>query len=628
MLRNKLESSGLDPADGRRLGLTTVNATAVVELGLWKNFPKSPALKIPYIDPWGNVIDFARYRAFREPVPKPKRWPKYVQPFGSSVNAYFPALRSDWKKILQDPTHRLIITEGELKAAKACKEGFATLGLGGVWNFRQQKVFLDSLARIKWEGRSVYLAYDSDLATNENVERARQELANTLISHGAEVFRVDLPSLTGKKTGLDDFLIARGAPAFAALIEAAPPMTVDWKLFYQWGETGPLLTASNVLVALRNAPELQQSVAFDEMQAGAVMARTTPGDNANCFPHPASDIDVARIQVWLQRDGGLTKIGLEAVRTAVDIYAHENSFHPVRDWLAELRWDGAKRLDAWLTTVFGVEATSYSARIGRMFLIAMVARVMEPGCKMDYMLVIDSAQGIKKSSVFEILAGEWFSDAIPKLGSDEIRASMHIRGKWLIEDAELASRGRSSIEEVKQFISRRVERYTPKHGRKEVHEPRQCVFAGTTNELTYLKDETGNRRFWPVSANIDEARDTWLVANRDQLFAEALVAYRAKEPWWPDRKFEEKYIVPEQDARFSGDEWDSTIAKFLDLALKHPHHKITTVDALEGGLGIAVKDIRPGQTVKVGNVIRRLGWISKCSHGKRWYEPGPKVRKK
>jgi predicted P-loop ATPase len=358
------------------------------------------------------------------------------------------------------------------------------------------------------------------------------------------------------------------------------------------------------------------------------MTRTTPGDNANYFPHPTSDIDVTRIQVWLQRDGGLTRIGLEAVRTAVDIYAHENSFHPVRDWLAELRWDGTKRLDAWLTTVFGVEATSYSTRIGRMFLIAMVARVMEPGCKMDYMLVIDSAQGIKKSSVFEILAGEWFSDAIPKLGSDEIRASMHIRGKWLIEDAELASRGRSSIEEVKQFISRRVERYTPKHGRKEVYEPRQCVFAGTTNELTYLKDETGNRRFWPVSANIDEARDTWLVANRNQLFAEALVAYRAKEPWWPDRKFEEKYIVPEQDARFSGDEWDSTIATFLDLAMKHPQPKITTIQALEGGLGIAVKDIRPGQTVKVGNVIRRLGWVGKCSNGKRWYEPGPKVRKK
>ena len=278
-----------------------------------------------------------------------------------------------------------------------------------------------------------------------------------------------------------------------------------------------------------------------------------------------TDEHVIEIQMYLQRQG-LLRVGKEAVHDAIAAEARRHSFHPIREYLNGLAWDDVERLPTWLSTYLGAPQNDYTAAIGMMFPISAVARIMRPGCQADYTLVLEGGQGELKSSACRVLAGDaHFLDHLPPLKNKD--SSQILRGRWLVECAEMVAFSEAKIRDTKEFITRRTEIYFARYGRVESKEPRQCVIIISTNESIYLYDPTGNRRYWPVLiGTIDLAA---LKRDRDQLWAEAKARYDKGEHWWPSREFERKHIQPEQEAREAPpDPWEEPIATFIHAGIR------------------------------------------------------------
>ena len=331
------------------------------------------------------------------------------------------------------------------------------------------------------------------------------------------------------------------------------------------------------------------------------------------------DADVVTIQKGLQRIdfADMERIGKDVVFDAMMDVARQNSFHPIHDYLNGLQWDGIPRVGNWLTTYLGVEQTPYTQGIGEMFLISMPARVFNPGCKADYCLVLEGPQGIRKSTACRALGDPWFSDDLPDVTTKD--ASQHLRGKWLIEVSEMSAMSKADSEDLKKFLTRAVEQYRPPFGRLEVREPRQCIFVGTTNKAQYLRDETGARRFWPVRCGvIDIPR---LQADRDQLFAEAVVLLKAGRSHFPTPEFEREHIETEQAARYETDAWQDVIATWL------LHKPDAAVGEIAGGaLDIEKGKLSRAEQNRIMAVLERLGWQrGKVTNTRRPWVRGPEA---
>ena len=386
------------------------------------------------------------------------------------------------------------------------------------------------------------------------------------------------------------------------------------------GDGPPIANSFNVMVALKQAPEFTDAFGFNAFTLREMLRRelpevvpgTTPG-----VPRPWRDQDTALLQIWLQGQG-LRTVTSAMVDAAVNTLMHEHAYHPVRDWLQGLTWDGTSRLDTWLSRYLGTAQDPYHANIGRWFLMTMCRRIHEPGCRADYMLVLEGPQGQEKSSLLARLAGpkDWFSDNLPDIGTKE--ASEHLVGRWLVEIAEMDRFDRAESAAMKAFVSRTTEQYRRAYARRTGSEPRQCVFAGTVNHRSYLKDETGNRRYWPVAVGrIDLAG---LTKARDQLFAEAWHrAVMMGEQYWPDPTFEELFIQPEQDERLEPDPWDHLVMGFLQHRKQVLVHEV--IAACTGGGSAQLSTFNRNRVMRIMETLR---WKRgrRGPNGERfWYAP-------
>jgi predicted P-loop ATPase len=388
----------------------------------------------------------------------------------------------------------------------------------------------------------------------------------------------------------------------------------DWLSDCIMGAAGrPLSVLANALTGIR--AEVPEAFAYDEMLRTTLLMQPLTTEADPFETRPVTDVDVGVLQERLQQLG-LDKLGPETTHQAVDVFAYERRFHPIRDYLNSLTWDRVPRLTTLFSSYFGAEATAYVAEIGTMFLIAMVARVFEPGCKADHMVVLEGAQGTLKSTACRVLGDRYFSDNLPELSAGK-EVSQHLRGKWLIEVGEMHAMSKVATSQLKAFLSRQVEQYRPSYGRREVVEPRQCVFIGTTNKHVYLRDETGGRRFWPIKT--DKIDIDGLVRDRDQLFAEAVEQYRAMVPWWPDKDFERQFIAPEQSARYEADVWEERISFYLATQSR------VTVGQVAVFLGFETVRIGRADQNRISAAMEILGWRRELTdgktdwQGKRWW---------
>jgi predicted P-loop ATPase len=296
---------------------------------------------------------------------------------------------------------------------------------------------------------------------------------------------------------------------------------------------------------------------------------------------------------------GVVGRGIQAV-------ARANPIHPVREYLHSLTWDGTPRLDTWLTTYFGVEDTQYVRAVGSRFLISAVARVFKPGCQVDHMLILEGPQGARKSSALWVLAQPWFTDRISKLGGKD--SSMEVAGVWLIEMSELDALTRATTSATKSFVTRRYDRFRPPYGKHVTDQPRQCVFAGSINPTGgYLKDPTGARRFWPVGCGVIDLEG--LERDRDQLWAEALVRFKAGAPWWLETPELEALAAAEQVARFEVDAWTEKVGEWLV-----GRNDVSVGEVLVGALGISQESWSQTAQNRVAGIL--------VANGFRRYRPG------
>jgi predicted P-loop ATPase len=373
----------------------------------------------------------------------------------------------------------------------------------------------------------------------------------------------------------------------------------------------PKSTLRNALAAVR---ALDLEPAYNELEERVVLlAKRLPWDHA-CAGRTWDDhvLRVVRELLILQFRLELSRENLDE---AVETVALERRYNPVVDYLDGLKWDGEPRIDRWLEHYAGAPDSPFARAAGRLFLVGAVARAHVPGIKFDTALVLEGPQGTGKSSLVRVLGGEWTLEGLPpsEIRGKDVLATL--LGAWIVELDELEAVRRSDIASLKAFLSALVARARMPYDRKARDYPRRCAFLGTTNQAAYLRDGTGNRRFWPVRTGRIDLNG--LRRDRDQLWAEAVAAWKANPT-------PEALVLPPglhvaaaaaQEERREEDPWEGPIRDYLDACAEREPRRIVTISEL---LGRALRKSDDSQTkydaARVREIVERLGG---------WQHPGP-----
>jgi putative DNA primase/helicase len=323
-------------------------------------------------------------------------------------------------------------------------------------------------------------------------------------------------------------------------------------------------TLHNLTLILENDENLK-GIVFNQQLDGMEIKSEVP------WKHPTKywrDVDDAHLVSYVDEHYG--NFSQRNYQIAVAKVVDDRSYHPIREYLSELpAWDGVKRVDTLLIDYLGAEDNAYVRAVTRKTLCAAVCRVMHPGCKFDSMLVLNGPQGIGKSTLIAKLAGEWFSDSLNLSDTKDKTAAEKLQGYWILEIGELAGLRKAEVETLRSFLTRQNDIYRAAFGRRTTPHPRQCVFFGTTNaETGYLRDTTGNRRFWPVKTPGSKNKHPWDLTEEDikQIWAEALEYAEAGEKLYLEPELQD-VAKTEQLKAMESDEREGIVVSYLQTKL-------------------------------------------------------------
>jgi putative DNA primase/helicase len=354
----------------------------------------------------------------------------------------------------------------------------------------------------------------------------------------------------------------------------------------------PIKCLENIEVALGTDPVFAKKIDFDAF-AGRLTYDGTE----------VTDAVVTEITIGIGRTFDLRVPSAQVAEVMAYLAERKWARHPLREYLAALTWDGVERLDTLLHRSLGVPDSPHGRKVSRAWAISAAARGMQPGCKVDTVLILAGKQGAGKSTWCRTLFGApFFCDTRFKLGDKD--ALQGLRGVWCYELAELASTRAKDAEEVKAFLSAQEDRYRPPYGKVMVTYKRSTIFVGTTNQPTFLADPTGARRFWPVTVGAVDL--DWTAAHRDQVWAEAVAAFKAGEPWWLDRATESA-VEDERAAYQHDDPWEAAVESWCYDLSRHKNG-VTVRDVLTDCLGKDVGDLSRGDEMRVAGILGSLGW--------------------
>lgn len=364
--------------------------------------------------------------------------------------------------------------------------------------------------------------------------------------------------------------------------EDKEPYNEDWILLMDTEKkSGAYLpTIHNIYTILKNDEKMRDRWAYNDFEKREVFRKNLPWRDISESGAEINDADLSRVRAYIERT---YKFSARAnLGDAIANVCRDHSFHPVRKYLSGLTWDGQPRIRNMLTEYLGAEPGEYTAAVMLKFLCAAVARIMKPGTKFDHILVLVGAEGQGKSSLAKKLGGAWFSDSLHSLDGKD--GSEQVQGVWIIEMAELASLGKAKAERVKAFITTDIDRFRQSYGiRVEAH-PRQCVFFGTTNEQNFLTSITGNRRFWPVKTHVVKPVKHVLKdmtdEERNQIWAEAVVAYKAGEPLMLTEEIE-NIAHAKQEEHLDRDQRIHMVEDYLNIPIPKAWHHMCFVDKVE-----------------------------------------------
>lgn len=366
----------------------------------------------------------------------------------------------------------------------------------------------------------------------------------------------------------------------------------------------PKKTLRNCVNYLYMWPELAGCIKHNKFTGDLEVSGRLPWHEKRGPTSNWTDTDVVLLKYYMSKKVKI-EFSTDVLWGAIYTVGARFAYHPVRKWIRGLSWDGEERLSGWLSDYCGAGSNEYTHAVARKTLIGAVSRVFRPGSQFDYALVLEGAQGVGKTTICRILGGRWYGDIIiDPHGRDTVDA---MRGKWVVELSEMEVTRRSDVQALKAFLSRNSDRTRLAYARSAQDFPRQCIFIGTINpdDMGYLNDTTGNRRFWPVRCG--KTIDTEGLAEvRDQLFAEAYEAFRKGEKTYLTGNVEQLAKI-EQAERQAIDPWEDAIVKWLDTEAKDVRE--TNINQIwEFALGAMAKSITRADQSRIGRILTRMGW--------------------